>query len=651
MGGQDKKPLADRIGQMEGDLDEIRLALWQISEKLDQLQPVRRSDTEPAEPAADQPVESLPITPAATPTPASASLTPSEQFSQPAAEPAAGKKPRTQRAKGYIPAKKPDGRRKKTVETPAFLLNAQFWFNLIGIVLVLLGVVFLYKYSVDQGWITAPMKVTFGMALGVILLGLGLFLHGRQRFFSQMLMGAGIATLYLSGFAAFQLYELIPYPAAIVWMGSVTLVAFILSVQQDEQVLALVGTIGGLLTPFLLHEGVSSRTDVVVYSCAVLCGSCAVYFYKGWRQLLWISVAGGWLTLLFIYTQNMPGYRGLSATDKKAMQAGIIFAVFAFWVLPLVREFFSSRNPARWPRPQVISAREEYERAKSVINRHVHALSISTPFIALFFTREIWHLTSREWGWVTLGAAAVWGLAFLALWTREGLRELAYTQMMVDLALFTMAISLILEGDSRFIAVTAEMVALQLVAWKLQDRIIFYIAHGFFLFLVLWLAERLIENHVRGTVIFNANALSELFLIVAAAGVSWLIAQKELRYIYQLASYVALLAWFLRELSELANGQGYVTVAWGACAVALLAAGILLNNNNWRIVSLVTLFVVVGKLLLVDLAMVKAIWRVLLFIGFGALFLVLSYFFQSLWKPGLKPGLKPGIKPPGESPA
>ncbi|MBK5226731.1 MAG: hypothetical protein JJD96_09295 [Thermoleophilia bacterium] len=55
--------------------------------------------------------------------------------------------------------------------------------------------------------------------------------------------------------------------------------------------------------------------------------------------------------------------------------------------------------------------------------------------------------------------------------------------------------------------------------------------------------------------------------------------------------------------------------------------------------------------MLVDLAMVKAIWRVLLFIGFGALFLVLSYFFQSLWKPGLKPGLKPGIKPPGESPA
>ena len=131
----------------------------------------------------------------------------------------------------------------------------------------------------------------------------------------------------------------------------------------------------------------------------------------------------------------------------------------------------------------------------------------------------------------------------------------------------------------------------------------------------------------------NAAALSELLLIVAAAGVSFLIEQKEIRYAYQLIAYVALFALFLREFSGLANGQGYVTVAWGACAIVLLAAGIVFSDRNWRMIALVTLFVVVAKLLIVDLAAVKAIWRVLLFVGFGGLFLVLSYFFQSLWKP------------------
>ena len=40
----------------------------------------------------------------------------------------------------------------------------------------------------------------------------------------------------------------------------------------------------------------------------------------------------------------------------------------------------------------------------------------------------------------------------------------------------------------------------------------------------------------------------------------------------------------------------------------------------------------VGKLFLVDLARLEAIWRILFFLGFGGLFLVLSYYFQARWK-------------------
>ncbi|MBD0356403.1 MAG: DUF2339 domain-containing protein, partial [Rubrobacter sp.] len=44
-------------------------------------------------------------------------------------------------------------------------------------------------------------------------------------------------------------------------------------------------------------------------------------------------------------------------------------------------------------------------------------------------------------------------------------------------------------------------------------------------------------------------------------------------------------------------------------------------------------FLVVGKLFLVDLIGVEGIWRVLLFLGFGGLFLALSHFLRSLWHP------------------
>jgi len=40
----------------------------------------------------------------------------------------------------------------------------------------------------------------------------------------------------------------------------------------------------------------------------------------------------------------------------------------------------------------------------------------------------------------------------------------------------------------------------------------------------------------------------------------------------------------------------------------------------------------VAKLFIVDLSELETIWRVLLFMGFGAIFLLLSYYFPKLWR-------------------
>lgn len=81
-------------------------------------------------------------------------------------------------------------------------------------------------------------------------------------------------------------------------------------------------------------------------------------------------------------------------------------------------------------------------------------------------------------------------------------------------------------------------------------------------------------------------------------------------------------------------GEAYVTLAWGAYAVVLLVAGLRLDRVPLFRGGMTTLFLVVGKLFLVDLASIEAIWRVLLFLGFGALFLALSFYTRSLWRPG-----------------
>ncbi|MCA9920266.1 MAG: DUF2339 domain-containing protein [Anaerolineales bacterium] len=91
---------------------------------------------------------------------------------------------------------------------------------------------------------------------------------------------------------------------------------------------------------------------------------------------------------------------------------------------------------------------------------------------------------------------------------------------------------------------------------------------------------------------------------------------------------MALLNWFWREFDQL-SGQGIVTLVWGVYALILLAISLRYQSYQLRLVALGTLFLLVGKLFLVDLATVETIWRILLFAGFGGLFLFLSYYYRS----------------------
>jgi uncharacterized membrane protein len=65
----------------------------------------------------------------------------------------------------------------------------------------------------------------------------------------------------------------------------------------------------------------------------------------------------------------------------------------------------------------------------------------------------------------------------------------------------------------------------------------------------------------------------------------------------------------------------------------LLLAGIRFNRNAPLLYAGAgTLVLLVAKLFLIDLVGLEAIWRVLIFLGVGGLFLVLSYYLQNVLK-------------------
>ena len=165
-------------------------------------------------------------------------------------------------------------------------------------------------------------------------------------------------------------------------------------------------------------------------------------------------------------------------------------------------------------------------------------------------------------------------------------------------------------------------------------RVLEAAGHILFAIVALWLAQRFLEEPLPRVAVRNARALADAAVIaVTLVATRWV--EPNSRKWYWLAAHCAVLAWVWRELTGLTAGSGIVTATWGVYGLILL-----LTLKRARTVGLATMFLAVGKLVMFDLSQVEPIWRILLFMGFGAVFLAIAYYFRSLWEPeaGGEPG-------------
>jgi len=137
--------------------------------------------------------------------------------------------------------------------------------------------------------------------------------------------------------------------------------------------------------------------------------------------------------------------------------------------------------------------------------------------------------------------------------------------------------------------------------------------------------------------ILNPTALLQLGAMGLLGAAALVQPQRLVRSVYGVGLYVALLLWLWREWSGIASGNAYITMSWGLCALVLFAIGLRYDRRQILWAAIGTVALVVLKLFLIDLVNLDAIWRILLFIGFGGVFLMLSYGFQSLWRPTPQP--------------
>jgi len=494
------------------------------------------------------------------------------------------------------------------------------WLQRLGIALLLFGLAFLFKYSIDRAWLTPWVRIGIVLATGSVLLALALRFATSRLLLARTLAGGGIACVYGALFAAFELYHLIGLVPAFAGMLLATAGAFVLSLGRFGAPIAAVGTIGGFVTPFVLYTGQENVTGLLVYAALLTLGGLGIYLHHRWVSLLWLTVVGAWSLLVAALTISGHSLFGLPDPDATWPMR---LATIGFWIVFALLPLRGWRQGIELPAEA--------------------ALVIASPVAGLLFCERLWSLGDTRWAMVWGGVAAVYaGLA----WALRRLPLLSWLHVLMAVMLLGVGLWHVLGEHMLLLATSTAAIVLMALARRLSSPWPRRLAHALFaasLYVVFW---RLFQHAAEGMPFINRQALTDLDVLGLAVIAAWL-SGKSGRDLYAISVYVGLLALAYREFAGLTNGQAWVSAAWAMCGAALLLGSLRSGHAGMRRLALATLMLVAAKLLLVDLKRIEAVWRILISAGLGGLFLLLSYALPSL---GRRAGLA-GPEPEPETEA
>ncbi|MEI8327736.1 MAG: DUF2339 domain-containing protein [Candidatus Taylorbacteria bacterium] len=165
----------------------------------------------------------------------------------------------------------------------------------IGITAVIIGIAFFLKYAFDNDWIGPAGRVGIGLLIGTLVIILGQTLRKKYLKYSDLLMGGGLAILYLSVFASFALYQLVDPMPAFLGMIVVTAIGVALSIMNATETLSFIAFIGGFLAPILIGVTELGTWVTFTYISILNMGILGIMFYKKWNYLVLIGLFGSWI--------------------------------------------------------------------------------------------------------------------------------------------------------------------------------------------------------------------------------------------------------------------------------------------------------------------------------------------------------------------
>ncbi len=518
------------------------------------------------------------------------------------------------------------------------------WLNRIGITAVLIGVSYFLKFAFDNNWIGPAGRVAIGMLAGIaIVVWSEAFRHRGYHVFSYSLKAVGIGVVYLSLYAAFQVYSLVPGGMAFIMMFTVTAATALMAWTQDAEILAAFALIGGFSTPLLLSTGQNREVALFAYVAILDLGALALVILKPWRRLLVLSYVG----TLALYVGWYSTFYDLTQIRMTVGFATLFFAIFA--VAPLVA------LPA------------EKGRVSDAVPPLVAVVNATAYFLQIYVMFE--EIGTRDTAWFALALAALY--IFLSRQARgradnpEAARTVDLLHLALAIGFITVAIPIRLDAHWITMGWFVEAAVLLWVADRIHSELLNVFVIGA---LVLGVGRLLlIDNFYITRPIFNSRMATYAVAIAVLGAVAWYASRRKDHagrtaaavcvvalnllalialsrevadyYAQQMASLRPGVSWNVQWDPSAWTDWQHVKIArdftysalWMAYGAMLMVVGFWRRSAFVRWQALVLIAFTIGKVFLYDVSELDRGYRIVSFIVLGALLLAISFVYQRDW--------------------
>jgi uncharacterized membrane protein len=521
------------------------------------------------------------------------------------------------------------------------------WLNRIGIAALLIGISYFLKFAFDNNWIGPVGRVTIGLLAGIVVVVWSERFRAKgYKAFSYSLKAVGIGTLYLSVWAAFQIYSLIPSGVALVMMLAVTSATAAMALAQDAQLLAAFALTGGFTTPLLLSTGQNREMALFSYVALLDLATLFLVVFKPWRRLLIMSYAG----TLLLYIGWYSSFYERSQLGLTLVFATLFFAIFV--IAPLVTLQPEGEAPLFASVPAVLA----------FVNAVVYFLQ------AYVMIEEV---DKTSMAWFALGLAGVYIFLSRQVQTRQVQRRkitpgatqvLHFLHLAVALGFITVAIPIRLDAHWITIGWFVEAGVLLWVADRIRSELLNVFALAALALGVVRLL--LIDNFYTTQLLFNMRIATYLVAIVVLGAVAWYAGRRSddtARTIAAIAivalNALALIAlshevadYYARQMTALRPARSQWTPAYGndwrrvqierdftysalwmAYGAMLMVVGFFRRSAFVRWQALLLIAATIAKVFVYDVSQLDRGYRIVSFIVLGMLLLAISFVYQRDW--------------------